>query len=150
MFGISDPKTAAYLRVGIVVASLAALVVSTKVIAGAVKDVGSLVSIRMASPFPIPSFSFEPSVSQQIEMRMRGAEKQAVPISKPCVRPEVYQLASGRGGFIWYLRDKHDRVVAESRITYGSETEARNAADEAATAHACNTKLTETRRQHNL
>ena len=47
----------------------------------------------------------------------------------------VLRSASDRSRFWWLLRDQRGRIVEASSNTYDSETQARSAADVAATRH---------------
>ena len=139
---VRNANTGAYFRIGILVASLAALVVSTKVIVAAV-DVRDAVGQLRAWK------------ADTIEIRRRHAEKYAssnykVALNQVCVRPEVYRAISDRSRYIWSLLDKHDRIVEQSTISYISRGEAHNAADVAAAQQTCNPPVTETKGRQNL
>ena len=144
----------ARLRVGILVITLAALLMSTNVI-GSVAEVGGSISSRLRASVVIASHSVNvetlASLTKPNNTDWSGSEGHASPsnykaaLSRPCVRPEVYRSASDRSRFWWLLRDKHGRIMEEALNTYESETEARSAADGAATAHACDTRVTATR-----
>ena len=151
----------ARLRVGILVTSLAAVVMSTNALGILVDAVGSIPSrLRTSAVIASQNLNVETLVSlstpNKIEWSRSQGEKIASPgnrvasLDRPCVRPEVHRAASDRRRFFWLLRDKHDRIVEESPITYVSDTEARSAADGAATGHACNTRVTATRGRENL
>ena len=156
----------ARLRAGIRVIVLAAVVVSTVVVStnvlGLLLEVGGSIRSRLRTSAVIARQSFNvetlPSLTKpnKIEWSRSDGEKIASPgnrvasLDRPCVRPEVHRAASDRGRFFWLLRDKHDRIVEESPITYVSDTAARSAADDAATGHACNTRVTATRGRENL
>jgi len=150
----------ARLRVGILVISLAAVVMSTNALGFLVEVAGSIPSrLRTSAVIARQSFNVETLASlskpNNIEWRSDG-EKIASPrnrvasLERPCVRPEVHRAASDRGRFFWLLRDKHDRIVGESPITYVSDTAARSAADVAATEPACDTRITAIRSRENL
>ena len=151
----------ARLRVGILVISLAAVVMSTNALGFLVEVVGSIPSrLRTSAVIASQNFSVETLASfskpNKIEWSRSQGEKIASPGSRvasldgPCVRPEVHRAASDRGRFFWLLRDKHDRIVEESPITYVSDRDARSAADVAATQRACDTRVTATKSSQNL
>ena len=151
----------ARLRVGILIISLAAVVMSTNVLGFLVEAAASVPGrLRTSAAIARQSFNVETlaslSKSNKNEWSRSQGEKIASPgnrvasLDRPCVRPEVHRAASDRRRFFWLLRDKHDRIVEESPITYVSDTEARSAADVAATEHACDTRITAIRSRENL
>ena len=154
--GVRTATTAdARLRVGILVISLVAVVMSTNALGFLVDAVGSIPSrLRTSAVIASQNLNVETLVSlstpNKIEWSRSQGEKLASPgnrvasLDKPCVRPEVHRAASDRGRFFWLLRDKHDRIVEESTTTFVSATDARRAADVAATDHACDTRVTGT------
>ena len=150
----------ARLRVGILVICLAAVVMSTNALGSLVEVVGSIPGrLRTSAVIARQHFNAETLASfskpNNVEWSRSQGEKIAslgnrvVALDRPCVRPEVHRAASDRHRFFWLLRDKHDRIVEESPITYVSDTDARSAADVAATGHACDTRVTEEKgREH--
>ena len=144
----------ARLRVGILVLTLAAIVMSTNVL-GFIWELGASMSSRLRTSVVVASQSLNvetlASLTKPNNADWSGSEGHASPsnykaaLSTPCVRPEVYRSASDRSRFWWLLRDKHGRITEEALNTYESEIEARSAADGAATAHVCNTRVTATR-----
>ena len=142
----------ARLRVGIFGIALAAIVMSTNAL-GSIAEVGGSIASRVKASILIAKKSVNvETLAPLLEIKPRGdwGNAHASPANykradnRSCVRPEVYRTASDLNRFWWLLRDPNGRTIKEAPNTYTSETEARIAAHDAATKHACNTRVTAT------
>ena len=143
----------ARLRVGVLGFALAAIVMSTNAL-GSIAEVSGSIASRVRASILIAKQSVTvETLAPLLEIKPRGdwGNAHASPANykrvdnRSCVRPEVYRTASDLNRFWWLLRDPNGRTIKEAPNTYASETEARSAADGAATKHACNTRVTATR-----
>ena len=148
---VRNPMTLdARLRVSVLGCALAATVMSTNAL-GTITEVGGSIASRVSASitFAKQSVTVE-TLAPLLEIKFRD-DAHASPASykradnRPCVRPEVYHTASDPNRFWWLLRDANGRTIKEAPNSYASETEARIAADDAATKHACNTRVTATK-----
>ena len=137
------------LRVGILIITLAAVVISTNVLGFLWEVAGSVSHHLRTSVVTVSQSANAETLAPLFETRPYGHQQErwgktrASPgnykaaINRPCVRPEVYRSASDRSRFWWLLRDTNGRIMEKAPNTYESETEARSAADGAATTYAC-------------
>ena len=137
------------LRVGVFGCALAAAIMSTNAL-GTVAEISGSIANRVKASITIAKQSVTAEVlAPLLEIKPRddahastGSYKRAD--NKSCVRPEVYRAAPDLNRFWWLLRDANGRTINTAPNTYASETEARIAADDAATKHACTTRVTAT------
>ena len=137
------------LRVGVFGCALAAAIMSTNAL-GTVAEISGSIANRVKASITIAKQSVTAeTLAPLLEIKPRD-DAHASPASykradnKSCVRPEVYRAASDLNRFWWLLRDANGRTINTAPNTYASEAEARIAADDAATKHACTTRVTAT------
>lgn len=140
----------ARLRVGVLGFALAAIVISTNALGSFAEATGSIASRVKASIVSakqsVTVETLAPLLVPKDEWRNTSASSAShmSALNGRCVRPEVYRIASDLNRFWWLLRDRSGRTIKEASNTYASETEARMAADDAATKQACNARVTGT------
>ena len=145
--GVRNAMTVdAGLRVGILIITLAAVVMSTNVldflseVAGSASRhfKSSVVVVSQSANFETLAPLFETKDPQEPWGKTHSSPANyKAAINRPCVRPEVYRSASDRSRFWWLLRDTNGRVMEKTPHTYESETEAYGAAGSAARTYAC-------------
>jgi hypothetical protein len=137
------------LRVGVFGCALAAAIMSTNALGTVAEISGSIVNRVKASITIVKQSVTAETLAPLLEIKLRD-DAHASPASykradnKSCVRPEVYRAAPDLNRFWWLLRDANGRTINTAPNTYASEAEARIAADDAATKHACTTRVTAT------
>ena len=138
----------ARLRLGVMGLALAAIVMSTNAL-GSIAEVGGSIASRLRATILIAKQSVTvESLTPLLEIKTKddGGITHVSPANskradnRSCVRSEVYRTASDSNRFWWLLRDRNGRTIKEASNTYASETEARIAADNAATNHGCDTR----------
>ena len=143
----------ARLRVAVLGFALAAIVVSTNAL-GSIAEVGGSIASRVKASILIAKKSVNvETLAPLLEIKPQDdwGNTSASSVSskradtRSCVRSEVYRTAPDLNRFWWLLRDPNGRTIKEASNTYASETEARIAADDEATKHSCNTRVTATR-----
>ena len=138
------------LRVAVLGCALAVAIMSTNAL-GTITEVGGSIASQVSASITFAKQSVTvDTLAPLLEIKLRD-NAHASPASykradnKSCVRPEVYRAAPDLNRFWWLLRDANGRTIKGAPNSYASETEARIAADDAATKHACNTRVTATK-----
>ena len=141
----------ARLRVAVLGFALAAIVMSTNALGSFAEATGSIASRVKASIVGAKQMVNVETLAPLLGPKDDWGNTSALSASskradnRSCVRSEVYRTAPDLNRFWWLLRDPNGRTIKEAPNTYASETEARIAADDAATKHSCNTRVTATR-----